>query len=365
MPLEQEPPLPQSDYPKELVLVELNPQTDPRWDAFVTNHPLATVYHHSAWTRVLIETFGHTPLFLGLLAPQNGRLQGALPFVFINSMITGRRLVALPCSTHCNPLVPEAHLEEMLCHALSRFRGAGYVELKLLKKPGEIAGPAQADRESGFVSQVLSLDQNLEELFRSFHDSSIRQRVRRAARAGLAFRLAESESELRQFFQMYLAVRRGEGLPCFPYGFFENMRRILEPLGLFELPVIEYEQRIVAAAVVLKGRSAWHLEYMASDDSSHRLGSNQLLIWECIRRAHNSGAKVLDFGRTSLRHQSLLEFKDRWHTERCPIYYRYYPNDVMRRRRQDSSAGLIVRLNRRLPTRLLEWEGRLIYPHRS
>jgi lipid II:glycine glycyltransferase (peptidoglycan interpeptide bridge formation enzyme) len=202
-------------------------------------------------------------------------------------------------------------------------------------------------------------------LVRSLHDTSIRQRVRRAERDGLTFRLAGAESELRRFYQLLVEVRRGEGLPSPPYAFFANMQRLLSPGNLFELAVVESSGRIVAAAVVLKGRSTRHLEYSASDARFLKHGANQLLIWECIKRAHQEKATHFDFGRTSLWHRSLLEFKDRWHADRHPIRYRYFPDTIKPPQWHDISNSFLIRLNKKLPAAFLQLEGRIIYPHRG
>jgi hypothetical protein len=347
------------------VFAELDPARDPRWDEFVSGHPAATVYHHSAWTQFLCETYGHTPLYLGLLSADRRQLMGVLPFVFVNSLLTGKRLVCLPFTSYCNPLMPGSRLDGAIRHGLNRFEGVQHAELKLLQMQGEDEDMAAQGVESPFVSQILRLTGDIDELFRTFHNTSIRQMVRRAVRDGLGFRLADTESELRRFYELVVEVRRGEGLPSPPYKFYANMRRLLSPKGLFELPVVEINGSIVAAAVILKGRVTWHYEYGASDARLGKRGANQLLVWECIKRAHEAKAKFFDFGRTSLWHRSLLMYKDHWHTERCPIRYRFFPDDVKAHKWHDVSDNFLVRLNRRLPTLFLKWEGRLIYPHRS
>jgi hypothetical protein len=288
-----------------------------------------------------------------------------LPFVFIDSLLTGRRLVSLPFTSYCNPLMPDTRLEEAIRYALGRFRGVEYVELKLLSTPSDDGDNARWGKERPFVSQILPLSGSIHELFRSLHDTSIRQRVRRAERDGLTFRLAGGELELRRFYQLLVEVRRGEGLPSPPYAFFANMQRLLSPGNLFELAVVESNGRIIAAAVVLKGRSTWHLEYSASDARFLKHGANQLLIWECIKRAHQEKATHFDFGRTSLWHRSLLEFKERWHAERHPIRYRYFPDTIKPPQWHDISNSFLIRLNKKLPAAFLQLAGRIIYPHRG
>ena len=35
----------------------------PQWDAFITQHPNGTIYHHSAWKEVIEKTYGYQPYY--------------------------------------------------------------------------------------------------------------------------------------------------------------------------------------------------------------------------------------------------------------------------------------------------------------
>ena len=343
------------------MLTELNPAVDSRWDKFVLGHPEGTIYHHSAWQQVLSETYGYNPLYLGITSSDGSEISGIFPSMFVNSFLTGRRVVSLPFTTYCNPLMPEELLEEAVHFAFNRFPGVRHVELKLLESEHGAFG--QLGVAGTFVSQFLSLAPDIDKLFLSFHPRSIRQRVRHAEKRGLVFRLADMESDLRQFYKFYNLMRRKNGLPPQPYAFFANMRRILTSKNFFELPVVEFEGKVIAAAVLLKGSSTWHLEYSASDSRFLQQGSNQFLIWKCIEMAHQAGAKNFDFGRTSLSNHSLLEFKDRWQAKRRAIRYYYFPQDAKPTHSRNYSDSLLGRLNRKLPLSLLTLEGRLLYRH--
>jgi len=120
------------------------------------------------------------------------------------------------------------------------------------------------------------------------------------------------------------------------------MRRLLTPKNLFELPVVEFNGNVIAVALILKGKSIWHYEYAASDIRFLKHGSNQLLIWESIKRAQSAGAQYFDFGRTALWHRSLLVFKDRWRTVRHPIRYRMFPAAATTPRWHDNFRKLSV-----------------------
>jgi hypothetical protein len=137
------------------MLVELNPLEDPRWDELVIGHPEGTIYHHSAWHQVLCETYGYTPLYLGQTIPGGNKIFGIFSFMLVNSILTGKRVVSLPFTTYCNPLMPEEMLEEAVHFAFKRFSNVDYVELKLVEKvPG---GGGQLGVESRFVTHILSL----------------------------------------------------------------------------------------------------------------------------------------------------------------------------------------------------------------
>ena len=135
--------------------------------------------------------------------------------MLVNSFLTGRRAVSLPSTTYCNPLVPETLLGEAMHFACERFPGVRYVELKLLES--EQGSFGQLGVTSASVSQILSLDPDIDKLLRSFHPQSIRHRVRRAERRGLVFRLVDSESSLQQFYRFYCLMRHRNGLPPQPY----------------------------------------------------------------------------------------------------------------------------------------------------
>ena len=58
--------LPQPDATKGVELagrplkaILLNPLLDATWDTAVQNHPDATIFHSTAWARVLVDTYGH------------------------------------------------------------------------------------------------------------------------------------------------------------------------------------------------------------------------------------------------------------------------------------------------------------------
>src|SRR5689334_8137972 len=67
----------------------LDPCKDPEWDRLAREHPEHTIFHTSAWTRVLVETYGHRPLYLHVSTGTSGAI--LLPLMEVKSWLTGRR----------------------------------------------------------------------------------------------------------------------------------------------------------------------------------------------------------------------------------------------------------------------------------
>jgi hypothetical protein len=339
----------------------IDPQGDKRWDEFVTGHPQGDIYHLSSWGEVLSKAYGFSPYYIALERSEGNGLEGGIPFMAVNSRVTGRRLVSLPLTSYCSLLMPKEELPGVIGFAREKCPTARYALVKLLER--ETSGGES--RGAAYTTHILDLKQPPSELFRSFHGSSIRQRIKRAKREGLTFRLGTGERDLKSFYGLETMVRKKHGLPPQPYAFFLNLWRIMYPKNLLSLPLVEHGGRVVAGAVVLRFKETTYFEYSASDQRFLKLCPNQMLIWECIKRAMGMGSKSFDFGRTALSNPSLMAFKERWNARRFYLDYRRYPESGESEGEPGRVRRFMEYVNRSLPPLLLRLEGRLIYPHIS
>lgn len=339
----------------------INPKEDQRWDDFVLSNPEGCIYHHSAWGNVIESSYRFVPFYVALEQSDTKQLEGIMPFMLIDSNLTGKRLTSLPFTSYCQPLIPKAQLQNAISFVIEHHPDIDYVEIKSLEDTEDILG--NLEKRSAHVIHVVPLDEDLEQIFQGFHHTSVRQRIRKAEKMNLKLRMGEGEQDLREFYRLETAVRRKHGLPPAPYTFFQNLWKILKSRNLLILPMVEHEGRLVAAATVLKFKNSFHMEYSASDPRFLNLCPNHKLIWEVIKMAKREGARCFDFGRSSLTNRSLIAFKERWGAKRYSLSYHYFPQ--ARRIETESSLGrkILCFANRYLPNSLLEFEGRLIYRH--
>lgn len=335
------------------------PEEDRQWDEFVLSHPKGTIYHHSTWKQVLHSTYGYGPFYVALESSP-GRFTGLYPLMQVNSRFTGNRVVSLPFTSYCSPLLPQAALEEIVEFTRARNPDAESLELKTLECAGM---PHFLQEQSEYVTHVLDLEAGEEALFKSFHSTSIRQRINRAGRNKVKLRLADSDRDVETFYRLHTGVRKKHGLPPHPCHFFRNMWKIMAPKNLLTVPLLEYRGEVIAGAFVLKYKEMFHFEYSASDERYLNVSPNQMLIWEIIKMACAEGARYLDFGRSSMLNQTLIEFKERWGAKRITLPYFYYPGEKRIGKESSRARQLLASVNRLLPRSFLQLQGRLIYRH--
>ena len=80
----------------------IDPTSDDRWDPFVRSHPDGSIFHGSAWARVLMASYRYRPRYQ-VLEDSEQRIVAALPLMLVSSRLTGRRLETMLSSPSCLP----------------------------------------------------------------------------------------------------------------------------------------------------------------------------------------------------------------------------------------------------------------------
>jgi hypothetical protein len=292
----------------------LSPGEQGEWDAFVTRHPLGLVYHLSAWQKALENAFGHIRGRFLVLRDAGGQIKAGLPIYTVNSWLLKDRIVSVPYATMCDPLVSTKEEFSLLWPAIeeaSRQHRSHRIEIRT-RRVGTDCMPAFLTTGARYKHHYLPLGENTDVLFRSFHQSCVRRRVEKARRADVIVEERRDEQSLRVFHALLVATRRRRLLPPMPFAFFQMMYHCLSPDHI-SLYLAVHAGEPVGGLLALKFKDMWTMEYNGDADDAAP-GANQLLCWETIQRAKNSGAGNFSFGRTALDNASLLDYKKRWAT---------------------------------------------------
>jgi hypothetical protein len=205
---------------------ELDPLQDSRWESLVQRHPQSSIFHSSGWLEALRRSYGYEPIVY-TTTPPNRDLSNGLVFCYIKSWLTGKRLVSLPFSDHCQPLVSDSEDLQFLLTWLDKSKqqkGWKYVELRPLasdKHAFEIVS-GHSSYES-YSLHVLDLRPDLGDILRKFHKDCVQRKIRRAKREGLTYEEGRSEDLLSKFYDLLIVTRRRHGVPPQPLLWFRNL----------------------------------------------------------------------------------------------------------------------------------------------
>jgi hypothetical protein len=336
----------------------IDPTRDDSWDVLTASHPENTIFHSSAWARVLIGTYGHKPFYLHLSTGH--KTAAVLPFMEVTSPVTGRRGISLPFSDVAGPLFFTPVDPQLLVEQISRIareRRWKYVELRA----GGALAPATL--MPAFFGHTLDLTVGLERL-RASLAGAVRRNLRKAEESALTIEISRKWEDLLKFYALHMRTRRRHGVPPQSVRFFSNIHEHLIKRGLGFVVVAALQSRRIAAAVFLRaGRKAVY-KFGASDERFQLRRANNLVMWEGIKQLMDEGAHALHFGRTSTENEGLRRFKRGWGSkEESIVYSRLNPLTARWSTPAPESSGLHNQIFRTLPLPVNRLLGTLCYPH--
>ncbi|HXM15906.1 MAG TPA: hypothetical protein VN933_11740, partial [Candidatus Eremiobacteraceae bacterium] len=144
------------------------------------SHPRASVFHSSGWLQALRDTYKYESFVFG--ADRNA-LPAASGIVLsrVRSWLTGNRLISLPFSDHCSPLVSgPAELQSLIADLkpLLSAEDWSYLEIRPIDNSSDdVLQGAGFQRCDEYLLHRLRLDAPADALFRQFHKSSVQYRT--------------------------------------------------------------------------------------------------------------------------------------------------------------------------------------------
>lgn len=338
----------------------VNPQTDPLWRQLV-HQSASSVFHSPDWMRVLAATYD-LDVHAYVMLDAKGTPQAGIPFCRIASFM-GKRLVSLPFSDFCDPLIVDCSQWNYLVSKLLAEDCPVLVRCLHNSLP-------LADARFTLAKQAkwhgLDLRPDLDILWSGLHDSSKRA-IKKAQREGVLIRTARSKEELRAFFDLHLRIRKYKyRLLAQPYRFFENIWRQFIEKNTGLLLIASYQGNLIGGILLLEWKNTLYYKFNASavDNLTHR--PNDLLIWESIKYGKTKGHSCLDFGLSDQGQEGLVRFKRKFANEEKAIYFlRHVPNEAQIQQEKEVQS-LLTQLtdlftNKCIPDCMTDKAGEVLY----
>jgi CelD/BcsL family acetyltransferase involved in cellulose biosynthesis len=298
---------------------EIDPLRDPCWTELLQRHANSSVFHTPGWLGALCSTYGYEPVVYTTCPPVQGPTNGWV-FCRIKSWLTGSRLVSLPFSDHCDPLLERRGDLAPLVAALRRDLEAEtwkYVEAR--PKPGQAEALPGFNPSQTFCFHRLCLRPSLDTLFSNLHKSSTQRKIQRAEREGLTYEEGRSEELLRKFYRLLALTRRRHKLPPQPLEWFRNLITGFGEACKLRLAFLGTSPAAGVLTLQFKGTMVY--KYGCSDPRLFNLGGIHMLLWRAIREAKSCGLQEFDFGRSDCDQKGLITFKDRWGAQPSKLQY--------------------------------------------
>jgi CelD/BcsL family acetyltransferase involved in cellulose biosynthesis len=310
----------------------IDPQSDPLWQRLIERYE-SSAFHSPNWIRVLTATYGF-PVQAYVITDTAGEPVAGLPFCRIED-IRGKRLVALPFSDYCDPLVGEAdHWRLLLDKLLAE-------QVPFLVRPLHNS-VALTDERLALVNKAkwhgIDLSPDLDTLWMNLHGSA-RRAIRKAEKNGIVVKAAESKEGLREFFELHLNVRKNKyRMLAQPYSFFENIweQFIEKQNGL--LLLARHRGEVIGGILFLEWKDEIYYKFNASAPSYLAHRPNDLLLWNGIKYAKEKGFAHLDFGLSDWDQEGLVRYKRKFASEEKTIsFLRYEPNGATSHTKPDTT----------------------------
>jgi hypothetical protein len=338
----------------------IDPLTDPRWDELVESHPSASVFHSRPWLTAIRQTYGYTPLAY-TTSPPSSPLSNGIVFCQVKSWLTGRRMVSVPFSDHCEPLMDTAGAAAEIAREIKKAVDGGRWKYAEFRPVGETPALEGTVSLPACYLHMLDLRPAAEEILRRTHKTAVQQPIKRANREGLVYESGSSERLLKAFYRLMIKTRRRHQVPPQPIEWFRNLAACMGD-GL-RIRVALKDGCEIASILTLQHKDTIVYKYGCSDTTFQSLGGTAFLLWKTISEAKGAGLVKMDFGRSDADNPGLIAFKDRWGAKSTELVYRRWSQTEVRDGGKRRSAGLAKQLFAIMPDALLEATGRILYRH--
>lgn len=343
----------------------LKPVDYKRWDDFVMSHQYGTIYHTTGWLKVLEEAFSIKPIYL-YQEDEDGHIRSGLPTCLVSSLFTGNRLVSLPLAAYCNPMVCNGEDIKQFISTISGFLEKEKCNYMLIKTGEDFTTPVPLERypEQSYNS-IIDLQRPLEDILNSFHVKCVKKAIKKSEESNLELKKVTDENGVREFYRIYVSLRKRLGLLPQPYIFFRSIWKNLSPVERVEILHSLHEGNVVGSIMFLKYKDTVICEYGGHNDEAKSLRPSHFIYWNGIKKAHEQGYRYFDFSRTSEDNPSLLQFKSRWDAK--TFHLNYYVLSKIKEIKSYRESGLLRNLMSKTvqysPESVCSVLGNILYRH--
>jgi FemAB-related protein (PEP-CTERM system-associated) len=281
------------------------------WDEYVDGHNNATPYHRFAWLLSIEQAYQHQNM--SLLAFNDDTLVGVLPCIKMQKPFSKPSYCALPfCDLGFGLANDPSILKALQSEALALLQHEGGNSFDYRDSVNASPGDELAGKK---VRMVLPLPGSSEALMAGFK-SKLRSQIRKAEKNGLTCVIANSQTQIDDFYQIFAINMRKLGSPVHSKKWFECLFN--NYAQHIYLSVIYSDAVPVGAGIVLRTGNKVAIPWASTVAEYNKLAPNMMLYWSLLEHVSNLGCTEFDFGRSTYD-EGTYKFKRQWGAEPVPL----------------------------------------------
>jgi hypothetical protein len=293
-----------------LILIE-NPGA--RWDEFISKYS-HLVFHTSIWAQILKD--GYDARLLYYVLEDNGEW-----FLAVPGMLIGRFLKLWYSLVPYGGFIgKKEYISTFLKFITKDIRKYKIDRLEIIDP--EVGQPSEISGFSGNESyrHILNLENKTEEDLWKNYKPNLRRTIGEALDAKLSIEKIRDSKEVELFYNLYLeSIRRQRGMVRYPLGLFRGIFSLIQQ-GKGDLFFAKHEGITTAGIVIIYSEDIAHYFYGGSLTKYLNLRPNDLLFHTAIKEAMRRGKKQFDFMGSAKNMTGLIQFKEKWGTQRKSLY---------------------------------------------
>ncbi|MGI9490843.1 MAG: lipid II:glycine glycyltransferase FemX [Geminicoccaceae bacterium] len=280
-------------------------------EGLTLDHRFGSLFSSQAWMTAV--ALGYDLTISASVRIEGSRIVDAIPFAHVADL-RGERVVCIPFSDYCDPLVTNAEVWSALIEPILALELP--VSLRCLHNP-----MPPSDRRFSETGRAMwhavDLKRPEEEVWAGLA-SSARQNIRKARRNGIVVREGKSLDDVRLFHDMHSSLRKSKyRLLAQPFAFFEEIHAAFAADDRLTVLLAEVEDRPIAGIFLLEHAGILYYKFNASIDQRFR--PNDLLAWHALLVGQRNGLDKLDFGLSDVDQPGLIRYKEKFATEKNEI----------------------------------------------
>jgi FemAB-related protein (PEP-CTERM system-associated) len=281
------------------------------WDEFVDNHKDASPYHRFAWVLSVEQAYQHKNA--SLLAFDDDKVVGVLPCIKMQKPFSKASFCALPFCDLGHGLANDANiLQALQKEALAQLQSEGGNSFDYRDSIESLPSEELVGKK---VRMVLPLPGDAETLMSGFK-SKLRSQIRKAEKNGLTCVVANEQTQIDDFYQIFAINMRKLGSPVHSKKWFECLFK--HYAKHIVLSVVYSDKVPVGAGIVLRSANKAAIPWASTVAEYNKLAPNMMLYWSLLEHMSNLGCSEFDFGRSTYD-EGTYKFKRQWGAEAVPL----------------------------------------------